>query len=105
MKEKTAAVVMSPDEWRLAQLGYERLIDSLDARGIIDRDRVGIVGWSRSGPYVGYTLTHSEYPFAAAAFAISGDFGWYYYVVQGFERALEMDYGAAPFGEGMAAWM
>src|SRR5690606_31215116 len=53
------------EEWPGVQAGYEAAIDHLDALGIIDRSRVGIQGWSRTGPHVGYTLTHSSYAFAA----------------------------------------
>ena len=44
---------------------YEGAIDILDQKGMIDRNKVGIVGFSRTVCFVGYTLTHSKYRFAA----------------------------------------
>ena len=61
------------------QMGYEGAIDYLDRLGIVDREKVGIQGWSITGRYVAYTLTHSNYKFAATAFtstAIGGFFYW-----------------------------
>jgi dipeptidyl aminopeptidase/acylaminoacyl peptidase len=48
---------------------YESAIEYLDRRGLIDRDRVGIIGFSRTCWHVTYTLTHSKHHFAAAAIA------------------------------------
>jgi len=43
---------------------YEGAIDYLDHRGLIDRTRAGIIGFSRTCYHVTYTLTHSNYKFA-----------------------------------------
>jgi len=40
-----------------------RAIDRLANDGMIDRNRVRIVGFSRTAFFVGYTLTHSHYRF------------------------------------------
>ncbi len=40
---------------------YEGLIDHLDARGVIDRDRVGLIGFSRTCFHVKYALTGIRY--------------------------------------------
>ena len=45
------------------------LIDKLDREGLIDRDRVGIHGHSRTGYYVQHALTFSDLKFAAASVA------------------------------------
>jgi dipeptidyl aminopeptidase/acylaminoacyl peptidase len=72
--------------WNTAQEGsqamvaYEGGIDYLDKRGLIDRDRIGIVGFSRSCYYVLYTLTHSKYQFAAAVVADGMDGGYFQYM-------------------------
>jgi len=92
------------DEWPAVQAGYESAIDHLDALGLIDRSRVGIQGWSRSGSYAGYTLTHSSHQFAAGAFTVSADFGWWWYLLQG-ARHGETEYGVSPFSrEGLDVW-
>ena len=97
--------VATPDEWPTVQVGYETAIDYLDTRHLIDRTRVGIVGWSRSGTWVSYLLTHSDYPIAATAYTESGDFGWWYYMIQGTPAELDGNYGASPFGSGLEQWL
>lgn len=88
-------------------LVYEGAIDLLDKKGMIDRSRVGIVGFSRTACFVGYTLTHSKYRFAAASLVdgiacgyldeLSDPTGaWDYNALNG---------GAAPFGEGLKLWL
>jgi dipeptidyl aminopeptidase/acylaminoacyl peptidase len=90
-------------QWPAVQGGYESAIDYLDTRGLIDRTRVGMVGWSWSGPAVGYMLTHSDYPIAAAEFTDSADFGWWYYLLGG-AQVGEHEYGPAPIGSGLDIW-
>jgi dipeptidyl aminopeptidase/acylaminoacyl peptidase len=88
-------------------LVYEGAIDFLDKKGIIDRSRVGIVGFSRTVCFVAYTLTHSKYRFAAASLVdgigcgymdeLSNPTGaWDYNALNG---------GVAPFGEGLKLWL
>jgi hypothetical protein len=92
-------------EWTTVLKGYEAAIDHLDGLGLIDRDRVGIVGWSRSGAYTGYVLTHSSYKFSAAFIAESSDIGWWSYLANGQAAAeAESIYGARPFGDGLDVW-
>ena len=59
---------------------YESAIDYLDRRGLIDRNRVGIMGFSRTFWYVTYTLTHSKHHFAAAAIADGLDYSYFQYM-------------------------
>lgn len=93
-----------PDEWPQVQAGYESAVDYLDRRGIIDSKRVGIIGWSRTGPHVGYTLTHSSYSFAAAALTSTVDYGWLWYLAEGAPPSQDAMYGASPFGAGLDLW-
>jgi dipeptidyl aminopeptidase/acylaminoacyl peptidase len=88
---------------------YEGAIDYLDHRGLIDRARVGIVGFSRSCWHVKYTLTHSHYRFAAVAISDGFDLGYFAYVSMA-NRSYpdnEMDQiaGAAPTGTGLDSWL
>jgi hypothetical protein len=93
-------------EWTAIEDAYESAIDYLDQRGLIVRARVGIIGWSRSGMYTAYTLTHSSYPFAAAAFTSTGGFGYWFYLAREPEvqRGFDADYGVSPFGTGLDVW-
>ena len=63
-----------------AMAAYEGAIDYLDRRGLIDRNRVGITGFSRTYWYVTYTLTHSKHHFAAAALADGVDYSYFQYM-------------------------
>lgn len=94
----------TPAVWSIAQAGYEGAIDYLDELGMVDRTRVGIQGFSYTGPQVGYTLTHSNYDFAAAAFTSTADYGWWYYFSMGCDPYFDSMYGASPFGEGLSNW-
>ena len=89
---------------------YEGGIDYLDGLGLIDRARVGIIGFSRSGLFVQYALTHSKYHFAAATFSDISDAGYFRYVaLLNLSSVLASDSeginGGVPFGEGLASWI
>jgi dipeptidyl aminopeptidase/acylaminoacyl peptidase len=89
---------------------YEGSIDYLDARDLIDRNRVGIIGFSRTGMTVEYTLTHSKHHFAAASLADITDAGYFRYVALLNAPAFATDSeglngGTIPFGEGMGSWL
>jgi len=85
--------------------GLEGAIDYLDGRALIDRRRVGLFGWSRSGWYTNSMLTHSAYPIAAAMTLDSNDFGWWTYMAWGGHRAFEQNLEAAPFGTDIEHWL
>jgi dipeptidyl aminopeptidase/acylaminoacyl peptidase len=93
-----------------AMNAYETGIEYLDKRGIVDRDRVGIVGFSRTCLYVKYALTHSDYRFAAAVVADGVDAGYFQYLM--FYNAypmvaseFESIIGGPPFGAGLSLWL
>jgi dipeptidyl aminopeptidase/acylaminoacyl peptidase len=92
-----------PQEWPAIQDGYEAAIDHLAELQLIDKTKIGIIGWSRTGPYIGYTLTHSSYSFAAAAFTDTADFGWWWFMLQGAKHG-NTEYGTLPFGSGLDVW-
>jgi hypothetical protein len=93
-----------------AMASYEGAIDYLDRRGLIDRNRVGITGFSRTYWYVTYTLTHSKHHFAAAALADGVDYSYFQYMV--FSNAdpsaageFEQVYGGPPYGKSLPQWI
>ena len=94
----------TPGEAPRQMAAYEGAIDYLDGRGLIDRGRVGIIGFSRTVSYVAYTLTHSKYQFAAATLADGFDAGYVNLMLFG-----GVDYVAAngglPFGSSLDSWM
>jgi dipeptidyl aminopeptidase/acylaminoacyl peptidase len=60
--------------------GVEGAIDKLSEMELIDRNRVGLIGFSRTGWYVEYFLTHSDYPIGAATAADNVDQGYLQYL-------------------------
>jgi dipeptidyl aminopeptidase/acylaminoacyl peptidase len=84
---------------------YEAAIDSLDEAGIIDRNRVGLVGFSRTVYHVLYALTHSRYHFAAATTADGIDFGYGICVFYAHTQPIcESKNGGLPYGDSLENW-
>jgi dipeptidyl aminopeptidase/acylaminoacyl peptidase len=88
----------------------ERAIDAVDEMGILDRDRIGLVGFSRTGLYVHYLLTRSRIHFAAAVIADGSDGGYSQYLqfLNGHEFTAadsEALNGGVPFGGGLLYWL
>lgn len=96
--------VNTPEEALRQMRAYEGAIDYLDARGIIDRHKVGIIGFSRTVLHVAYTLTHSRYEFAAATLADGFDGGYMGYLLWGGPDYVGVN-GGAPVGTGMQSWL
>jgi hypothetical protein len=85
---------------------YQGAIDYLDAKGIIDRERVGIIAFSRTQYHVEYTLTHSSYHFLAATLVDGFDAGYLQYLMNPYSEKDEvMVNGGPPFGATFANWM
>jgi hypothetical protein len=100
----------SPKEVQVEMAAYESAIDYLDRKGLIDRSRVGITGFSRTCWYVTYALTHSKHRFAAAAIADGVDYGYFQYVASSnlssaYSASFEDVNGGPPFGKGLQAWL
>jgi hypothetical protein len=93
-----------------AMAAFEGAIDYLKRRGLIDQNRIGIIGFSRTDWYVTYTLTHSKQHFAAAALADGVDFSYFQYmafsnVATGAAGEFEQVYGGPPFGKTLSQWL
>ena len=85
----------------------EAVIDKLDKQNLIDRNRVGISGFSRWVCFVGYVLTHSKYHFAAASL-VDGISCGYFEEIAHPEYGWDIDNlmgGSPPIGEGLGLWM
>ena len=102
--------LVSPQENPREMASYEGVIDYLDALGLIDRSRVGIIGFSRTCMHVEYTLTHSKYKFAAASLTDGADAGYFQYVAisnadQEVASEFEQINDGPPFGESLSRWI
>lgn len=104
------STLSTPEEAPEEVSAYEGGIDYLDGLGIIDRDRVGLIGFSRTGLGVEYALTHSKYHFSAATIADGSDGGYFFYlsILSSFSWRWsdpESINGGAPFGDGLSSWL
>jgi hypothetical protein len=100
----------TPREVPAAMAIYDGAIDLLDRRGLIDRECIGITGFSRTYLYATYALTHSKHHFAAADIADGVDYSYFQYMLGANAdqtRAAEFDSlnGAPPFGKGLLKWL
>jgi len=98
------------EEIRRAVGTYEGAIDYLDRRGLIDRNRVGLIGFSRTCLYVTYALTQSTYKFAAAVIADGVAADYFQYMAFGnslpmLDADAEALNGASPFADGLSLWI
>jgi dipeptidyl aminopeptidase/acylaminoacyl peptidase len=84
----------------------EGAIRHLDELGLIDRSRIGLVGWSRSSFFVKYALTRSKYRFAAASVSEGEDGGYLQYITNN-NWFVDDDslYGGPPFGKTLDKWV
>jgi dipeptidyl aminopeptidase/acylaminoacyl peptidase len=88
---------------------FEGAVDYLDKRGLIDRNRVGLIGFSRTCYHVLYALTHSNYHFEAASVSDGVDGGYFQYVMGenlGSEITswFEVANHGPPFGVNLLSW-
>lgn len=100
-------VLVTPQEAERAMNAYEKAVEYLDQKGIIDHTRVGLIGFSRTCLYVKYALTHSSEHFTAAIAADGYDGGYLQYLFSANENAnsdVDSAIGAQPFGAGLAVW-
>jgi dipeptidyl aminopeptidase/acylaminoacyl peptidase len=86
----------------------EALVSYLDQRGAIDKDNVGVVGFSRSSWKVDYLITHSRIHLSAASSADGGigNYGASWLNDRGpFSRTIETGYGGSFWGSARSAWL
>jgi dipeptidyl aminopeptidase/acylaminoacyl peptidase len=88
--------------------GYRSGVEHLDAAGLIDASKVGVVGFSWTCWYAEYALIKAPHLFAAATIADGLDNSYMDYHLFAVDSALqdqmEKIHGARPFGEGLKTW-
>jgi hypothetical protein len=87
------------------QLAYEYLAEQLVAFGIADRHKIALVGFSRNGHWVEFTLAHSSFPFAAAIAADNYDPSYIQSALANWRNEDAQMNGAPAFGDGLQQWM
>jgi dipeptidyl aminopeptidase/acylaminoacyl peptidase len=84
-------------------------VSALSKAGIIDKDKVGIIGFSRTGWHVEYALSHGSTHYAAATAAdnIEYSYGEYWVDNAAAIYALSGDdmYGGPPYGSTLKNWL
>jgi dipeptidyl aminopeptidase/acylaminoacyl peptidase len=100
----------TPDEAPRMMETLENAVDYVDHLGILDRNRMAIVGFSRTGLYAYYMLTHSKVHFRAAVMAESSDGGYSQYLqfLDSYPFTAsdsESINGGVPFGSGLLYWL
>jgi hypothetical protein len=96
--------VNTPGEGPRRMAAFEGAIDEFDRRGLIDRDRVGLIGFSRTAFHVAFTLTHSKYRFRAATLADGFEGGYLTYLLWRTSDSVGVN-GGEPVGTGLKSWL
>jgi len=95
----------TPQEGGLFASFVESAIDELDHLGLIDRNHVGITGFSRTVYESEYMLTHSNFAFRAVVMADGVDFGYGNCVLYPYMRSIcEKVNGSSPWSDSLSNW-
>lgn len=84
--------------------GVDSAVAHFTEQGLVDSNRVGLIGYSRTGWYAQYIISHSKMHFAAAIAVDNLDLGYVEIVLLGMEESSFRPIGAPPFGEGLLRW-
>jgi dipeptidyl aminopeptidase/acylaminoacyl peptidase len=97
--------MQTPDEGPCAVSIYESAANQLVSEGVVDRERIGINGFSRTCFYVMETLAFGSLHLKAALVTdgVMADY-FQYLLVTGNDDANSI-IGGAPFGEGLQLWL
>ncbi|MGA2336083.1 MAG: hypothetical protein ABSG08_11965 [Terriglobales bacterium] len=100
--------VVTRDEGACAVSDYEAAASQLVSEGLVDPQKIGIIGFSRTCYYVMETLTTSSFLHLKAASITDGVMFDYFSYIQNPDRMSgEADrvIGAPPFGDGLQLWL
>jgi dipeptidyl aminopeptidase/acylaminoacyl peptidase len=89
-------------------LGFQSAIEQLTSEGLVDPNKVGIIGFSRTSYHVESALIENPRSFAAATIADGVDYSYLqHHLFYDADRADQEEtiYGAKPFGEGLRRWV
>lgn len=99
-------LIATPAEPQVYSSGFEGAIEHFVELGLADPQKIGIIGFSRTGWIVEYMLTHSPARLAAAEVADNIDGSYLQYVMDSDQNRVfeERGNGARPFGKGLETW-
>ena len=87
---------------------WDSAVDSLTAQKLVDPDKLGIIGFSRTGWHTEYILAHSRHRYRAATIADNIQYGlseYWLYFSHSVGTAFEDIYGGPPYGDTLKNWM
>ena len=86
---------------------WDSAVDYLNARGFIDKDKVGIIGFSRKGWVTEFSLAHGKTQYRAATTTdnVSYTLGEYWVNRDMAFSGYDAMYGGAPYGDGLKNWL
>ncbi len=102
--------VFSPQEVECELAGYESAIEELATSGVIDRKKIGMIGFSRTSLYTLTALTQRRFDFVAATIHDGYVLGYFQYLM-GIDVLDNANAGwinamiGPPFGEGLRKWL
>jgi|HubBroStandDraft_6_1064221.scaffolds.fasta_scaffold31344_1 dipeptidyl aminopeptidase/acylaminoacyl peptidase len=99
--------IETPKEDERITAHIDTALDLLESQGLIDRTKVGISGWSRSGWWTEYVVTHARTRFAAASNIDNVEYNMQRYALSyPTEPSYVVNHWAKvlPWGEGSKAW-
>jgi len=109
LQTNEAAFSNPPDEGPENLAAFESAIDHLVTDGVVDRSRVGVVGFSRTTFHVRYSLVHHPDLFRAASITdgMDNSYGQYFlfYTPTHVDANVEAINGGAPYGDGLMKWV
>ena len=104
-------ISLTPEEGPCNVEGFEAAVNDLVNQGLVDAERVGIIGFSRTCFHVMELLTMSPLHIKAASVTDGVMEGYFHYIMSAGDSlsvaASEYDamVGARPFGEGLQVWL
>jgi len=92
----------------------EMLIDTLDKRGVVDREKVGLAGYSTEYGFFLHFVSHSKYPIVTIAIGEGADWGYFSFLsvyagwsvgIYGAGTSREQLNGGLPWGTSQETWL
>jgi len=86
----------------------DSIAELLVKRGLADKNKIGIAGFSRTSSLTDFTITHSSFPFIAASSADGGSYTFASYFNDNLQRTMdreETELGGPPYGTTFKNWM
>lgn len=88
---------------------YDSAVKTLADRGLVDKNNVGIIGFSRSGWYTEFALVHGETRYRAASVTDNVSYSFFEHsigpIVGDSSKGTSAMYGGPPYGTTLKNWL